>query len=320
MRSNRCVLATALAGLAIVVTAGVLYRAPAQESPPSQRSGSAGDKADKVKKEVTAAVRRQTAEFAAAFNKGDAKTTAAFWMTDGEFIGPDGHTLRGRRAIEKGYAAFFKKNPKASLELHPESVRLFGHHAAVQVGSLTLRLPGDKKPAQSRYSVLHVRDEDGWHMASVREWRPDPAELVSLRDLEWLIGEWQGKSGGTEVRTRYVWDEDKAFLHCRYTLKKNDKVVASGLQIIGKNPDGGLRSWQFDRSGRFGESSWSRDGDHWVIKANATLPNGSDVSAVNLLIPRGKDAFTWQPAEHTSDGVPLSDVPPLKLTRVKTDD
>jgi uncharacterized protein (TIGR02246 family) len=321
MISNDRVLTTALAGLAVAVTAGVLCRLPAQEAPPPRGAGSAADKAGKVSQEApeATAVRQQTAAFVAAFNKGDAKAAAAFWMPDGEFIAPDGNTLRGRKAIEIGYAEFFKKNPKASLELHPESVRLFGHHSAVEVGTLKLRLPDAKKLAQSRYSVLHVRDKDDWRMASVHEWTPDAAELVSLRDLEWLIGEWEGKSGGTEVRTRYAWDENKAFLHCRFTLKKNGKVVGSGLQIIGKDPAGGLRSWQFDRSGRFGESAWSRDGDHWVIKANATLPNGSEVHAVNLLVPRGNDAFTWQPVERTAGSAPLSDLPPLKITRVKAD-
>jgi uncharacterized protein (TIGR02246 family) len=316
----------ALAGLAAAVTIGVLCRSFAQESSLPRPAGPASDKdgggkADGVKQESpeAAAVRKRTADFAAAFNKGDAKVAAGFWMEDGEFIGPEGHTLRGRRAIEKGYAEFFKKNPKASLELHPESVRLFGHHAALEAGTLKLRLPDTKKPAESRYSILHVRGKDGWHMASVHEWTPDPAELVSLRDLEWLVGDWVGKSGGTEVHTRYAWDEDKAFLHCRYTLKKDGEVVASGLQVIGKDPVGGLRSWQFDRSGRFGESSWSRDGDRWVIEASATLPDGREARAVNILIPRGKDAFTWQPGEHTASGVPLSDMPPLKITRVKTD-
>jgi uncharacterized protein (TIGR02246 family) len=319
MSSNGRVLATALAGLALAVTAALLGRSTAQESARPRGAGPAPGKAGEVKQESpeAAAVRQKTAEFVAAFNKGDAKAAAHCWMKDGEFIGPDGNTLHGRRAIEKGYIEFFKKNPKARLELHTQSLRQFGHHAALEAGTLKLRLPGSRQPAESRYSVLHVRDADGWHMASVHEWTPDPAELVSLRDLEWLVGEWVGKAGGTEVRTRYSWDEDRAFLHCRYTLKKDGKVVSSGLQVIGKDPAGGLRSWQFDRSGRVGESLWSRDGDHWVIEANAPLPDGGEAHTVNLLIPRGKDAFTWQPGKHTASGTPLPEMPPLKITRVK---
>jgi hypothetical protein len=41
----------------------------------------------------------------------------------------------------------------------------------------------------SRYSVLHVREDDGWRMASVREWVPDPTELVTLQDVAWSIGD-----------------------------------------------------------------------------------------------------------------------------------
>jgi uncharacterized protein (TIGR02246 family) len=321
MSSNGRVLAAALAGLAVAVTAGALGRSPAQEASLPRSEGPAPGKVGGVKKESPeiVAVRKKTAAFAAAFNKGDARAAAGFWMKDGEFIGPDGNTLHGRRAIEKGYAAFFKKNPKARLELREESLRLFGHHAALEEGTVSLRLPGARQPAESRYSVLHVRDEDGWHMASVHEWTPDPAELVSLRDLEWLVGEWVGKLGGTEVRTRYAWEEDKAFLHCRYTLKKDGKVVTSGLQIIGKDPAGGLRSWHFDRGGRFGESSWSRDGERWVIETNGMLPGGTETHSINYIIPHGKDAFTWQAGKHTAGGSPLSDLPPFKVTRVKGD-
>jgi uncharacterized protein (TIGR02246 family) len=319
MSSNGRILATALAGLAVAVTAGALGRSGAQE-PPLPRSGEpAPGKAGgaKMKSPGAAAVRKKTAQFAAAFNRGDARAAAAFWAKDGEYTGPDGNTLHGRKAIEKSYAGFFKKNPKARLEVHPESLRVYGHHAALEEGMLKLRLPDKRQAGRSRYSVLHVRDEDGWHMASVHEWTPDPADLVSLRDLEWLLGEWVAREGGTAVRTRYAWAEGKAFLHVRYTLTADGKVVGSGLQVIGQDPAGGLRAWQFDRSGRFAEQSWSRDGDRWVIESARTLPDGTETHAVNHLIPHGKDAFTWQSAEYAADGSLLSRRPPLKVTRVK---
>ena len=47
---------------------------------------------------------------------------------------------------------------------------------------------GEAAAGVSRYSVLHVREEDGWRMASVREWVPDPQELVTVKDVEWLLG------------------------------------------------------------------------------------------------------------------------------------
>jgi uncharacterized protein (TIGR02246 family) len=115
-------------------------------------------------------IQARTAEaFAKAFNAGDAQAVAAFWTRDGEFVGAEGETVRGRELIEKSYREFFKKHPKAAIEVEIQSVRRLGRHAALEEGRLSLRLPGDREPGQSRYSVLHVREGDSWKMASVRE-------------------------------------------------------------------------------------------------------------------------------------------------------
>jgi hypothetical protein len=127
------------------------------------------------------------------------------------------------------------------------------------------------------------------------------------------------RNGKTELTARYAWDEDKVFLRCRYTLKRDGKVVSKGTQIIGKDPAGELRSWLFDSSGAFGESSWTRDGDHWVIEGAGRLPDGSDETAVSVLIPQGKDAFTWRSLERTAGEVELPATPPIKVTRVKSE-
>jgi uncharacterized protein (TIGR02246 family) len=315
MSRNGRVGAAVVAVVLIAAAVGSRYRSPAQ-GPAAPATQAAPDEAKPETPEL-AAVRKTADAFTSAFNSGDAKAVAAFWTKDGEYVGPDGATLRGREAIAKEYADFFKKNPKARVEVHIDSVRLLGRQAALEEGTLQLRLRGDKEPGVSRYSVLHVREDDGWRMASVREWIPNPAELVSLKDLEWLLGDWTAKDGDTEARTSYAWDEDHAFLRCRYTLKEGGKVVAAGTQIIGKDPAGGLRSWLFDRSGTYGESSWTRDGDHWVIEATGTLPDNSTITAVNILIPLGKDAFTWQSVERTAAGSPLPDLPPVRISRAK---
>jgi uncharacterized protein (TIGR02246 family) len=264
-----------------------------------------------------AAVKKTAQAYAKAFNAGDAKALAALWTKDGEYVGPDGETIRGRAAIEAEYAEFFKKNPKASLEVQVDAVRVFGRHTAVEEGRLRRRLPGEAEPDVSRYSVLHVSEDDGWRMAAVREWVPDPQEMVSLKDVEWLLGSWVARSDEGELSITYAWDEDKAFLRGRYTVKRGGKVESSGTQVIGKDPAGGLRSWLFDSSGTYGESAWSRDENRWVIEAAGTLPDGSDMTAVNYLIPLGKNAFTWQSVERTAAGSSLPDTAPLKVSRVQ---
>lgn len=313
-----------IAAVAVVVAVGVgaVYRSLAREQALlAEKAAAKDEEKDEEKKDdaAMAAVRKTADAFAAAFNKGDAKAMAAFWTKDGEYVGPDGETVRGRAAIEKDYAEFFKKNPKATIEVHIDSVRILGRHTALEEGTLRLRLAGEKEPGESRYSVLHVRDEDGWHMASVKEWIPDPAELVSLKDVEWMLGEWVAKNDKTEARVRYTWDEDKAFLRGRFTLKRDGKVISSGTHLIGKNPAGGLRAWVFERNGSFGESVWTRDENRWVIEASATLPDSSEATAVNVLIPLDKNSFTWQTVERTVAGSELAGTPPVKVTRVKSE-
>jgi uncharacterized protein (TIGR02246 family) len=304
----------ALAVVAIAAAVGSLYQLPAQDKPvPSGKDQGQPESAE------LAAVRKTAEAFTRAFNAGDAKAVAAFWTKDGEYVSADGDSVRGRDELEKTYTEFFKNNPKATIEVAIQSVRLLGRYTALEEGSLKLKLPGDKEPGVSRYSVLHVREDDGWRMAAVREWVPDPQELVSVKDVEWLLGEWAAKGPEAEVRITYTWDEDKAFLRGRYTLTRGGKVINAGTQVIGKNPAGGLRSWVFDSSGSFGESVWSRDEDHWVIEAAATLPDNSEMTAVSILIPLGKDAFTWQSVERTAAGSALPDTPPVKVTRVKAD-
>jgi uncharacterized protein (TIGR02246 family) len=281
----------------------------------AENSAQTGDAAKQEGPEV-AAVRRTAEAFAKAFNDGDAKAVAACWTPDCEYDGPVGEKIHGRAAIAKAYADYFKKMPKAHVDVQIHSIRLLGKHTALEEGSLKLYLPGDKEPGVSQYSVLHVRDTDGWRMAMVREWIPDPNSLITLKDVAWLLGSWTAKSDEAELSIRYTWDEDKAYLRGRYILKRNGKVAASGTQVIGKNPGGGLRSWVFDASGSFGESVWLHDEGRWVIEAEGKLPDGSEITAVNILIPLGPDGFTWQSVERSAAGMALPEIAPVKVTRV----
>src|SRR5579864_118813 len=76
---------------------------------PGQERDEQPVKKTQVMKRATdeALIRKQAAEFVQAFNKGDAKTLAALWTQEGEYIDDDGTTYRGRAAIENVYADFF---------------------------------------------------------------------------------------------------------------------------------------------------------------------------------------------------------------------
>jgi uncharacterized protein (TIGR02246 family) len=317
MRAHKGKLLAIVAMAVVLATAGWLYQSPATEkqSPPAKE----GAKGKIMEESADAAGIRKSAEaFVKAFNSGDAKAVASFWMPEGEYTGPDGETLRGRAAIEKAYADFFKHSPKATVEVTIESIRVLGKYTALEEGTLSLKVPGESAASVSRYSVLHVREDDGWKMATVQDWVPDPSDLITLKDVEWLVGDWSAKSGDDVVSITYAWDEDRAFLRGRYTIIHAGKKRASGTHIIGKNPDGGLRAWLFDSTGSVGDSLWDLDDNRWVIEATGQLPDGTEVSAMNILVPINRDTFTWQSIERFVGDVALPSLPPVKVTRVKS--
>src|SRR5262245_23108035 len=129
MNRKRRVLISALAAVAIATFAGVLVHSWGQD-----RLAAADDGKDEPDSAAVAAVKRTAEAFAKAFNAGDAKAIAAFWTRDGEFVGAEGDTIRGRELIEKSYREYFKKHPKTAIEVEIDSVRRLGRHTTLQEG------------------------------------------------------------------------------------------------------------------------------------------------------------------------------------------
>ncbi len=265
-----------------------------------------------------AGIKAITAEYARAFNAHDAKAAAALWTANGEYDGADGEAVTGRDAIEKSLAAFFRANPKVTAEVRVDRVRPLGRGLASVDGTVVTRLPGDAPAVESRYSALHTLEDGRWLAVSVGEWVPDPATDVTPKQLEWIIGEWAaGGDAGAAVKIVYAWDDDRAFITGKYTVTKGGETISKGTQVIGRNPGGGLRSWMFDSTGTTSDGLWVRDETRWVNEATGVLPDGTEVGSVNVIVPLGPDAFTWQTTERAVDGVKVPGFAPIKVTRVK---
>jgi uncharacterized protein (TIGR02246 family) len=295
-------------------------------SSPLTRKADAGNKVATKRKKAAAStgdtdnrkgdragIAAQRDAFLKAFESGDAERVASFWTADGELIGDDGSTYRGRAAIEKTYRELFSSKQKRRAEVQSDSLRFPSKDTAVEEGYFKVRV-GNAEPTTSRYSVLHVREGEKWLMAIVREWA---AETASLRDLEWLIGTWVAKSNDAEVTTTYEWMWDKSFLRVQFTIHQKDRTLR-GFQMIGKDEASGqLRSWTFESEGGFGEATWSRDGKKWVLDAAGRLSDGNTLAATNILIPVDQDSFTWQTVKRSIGGEEVDDLPPVKVKRVK---
>ena len=103
--------------------------------------------ADKDRDADREAIRKSAAEFAQAFEKGDAKTIAAQWTEQGEFRDDAGTVLRGRAAIEKAYTEQFKAKPKDRIEVEVKSIRFLARDLAVEDGVLRLTPAGTGLPS-----------------------------------------------------------------------------------------------------------------------------------------------------------------------------
>jgi uncharacterized protein (TIGR02246 family) len=262
-----------------------------------------------------AAVRAAMQSFVKAFESGDAKALAGHWTDSGEYHREDGGTVRGREALEKGFAAFFAKSPKVKAEVEEESVRFLSRDNAIDEGYVTIRTGPSEPPVTSRFSALFVREDGRWRVAFLREWPGE--ETTSVRDLGWLVGDWKSKDQDAEITTSYSWDDNKKFLRVRFTIKEKDRSL-SGFQVLGNDPaTGDLRAWIFEANGGIGESAWVRDGEHWTVESSGTLIDGRKMTATNVLRRINDDTYTWQAVNRRLGDAELPDLPPTKVTRIK---
>jgi hypothetical protein len=75
-----------------------------------------------------------------------------------------------------------------------------------------------------------------------------------------------------------------------------------------------IRSWVFSADGGHGDAFWSRDGDSWLARTTAVLPDGSQTSSLNVYTYDGKDRCTWQ-SFHTHAGG--EHLPPVNMTMIR---
>jgi len=284
----------------------------------------AQDKGDKSAKDPKReadklAIDKLTKELIQAFDKRDAAAIAEHYTAEGEFIRNDGEAIRGRAEIQKAYAEYFKTlTGKSKLEVQSDNLRF--PSADTAVAEVTLRLKNDEGEviASSWRNALLVREGGQWKIAIVREWDRDTDQDVTLKELAWLIGTWQASNKDREVTTIYEWDENKAFIRGKYTVKEGSKVIESGTQMIGKdNADGVIRSWVFQSDGGFGGGVWTRDGKKWTVDVHGVTPDGQELTATTIYIHVDPNAYTWQAVNQAVDGEPIADTQPIKVTRQK---
>ena len=267
-----------------------------------------------------AAIKKNAEAFIAAFDKGDAKAVAAFWTPDGDYVEETGRHLKGREEIEKAFTEFFAENKGLKVRIHTESLRFVTPDVAVEDGITSVSEPDGGPPSRDRYTVVHVKKDGEWRLSSVRDapYAP-PSNYDHLKELEWAIGDWADEGeNGKVARLSLEWSESQNFILGTFEASFKNIEVGDGEQRFGWDPiKKQIRSWTFDDDGAFGEATWTRDGDRWVVKSELVLPDGKKLAATHIITHVDADTLTWQSKDRTVDGKPLPDVKEIKMKRVK---
>lgn len=267
------------------------------------------------------AIRSNAQEYVEAFNRGDGQALAALWSEQGVYVDSDtGLQLKGRTAIAEYFQRRFQGDHRPQLSVAVTGVRFITPDVAMEEGLATVRTPQGEELVTS-YSAVSVKQGGVWLLDSIHETEvpPPPTAFDHLQPLAWLVGEWSDSGEGIEVRSVYRWSANGAFLTQTYSVIGGERVQMQGTQIIGWDPARqAIRSWMFDSEGGFGEGSWEWDGEHWVVHASMTLPDGRIGSAINVVTPVDVDHFNWKSSGRQVNGELLPNIDEFTVQRVQS--
>jgi len=226
-------------------------------------------------------------EFAEAFNRGDAKAIAAQFTEDAEAVDEDGSILKGRDAIQTRFAELFKDYSQARIEVELTSLRQIGADVALEDGYSTTTLIPDEPGARSPYTVVHLKRDRKWQIASVRDFPAEDTPTTAhdaLNALGWLVGKWVDESPEGRVETNCEWSQNGNYLIQNYTVKSRWGGQMHGTQRIAWDPlRNTIRSWAFDDSGAFTEAFWTPVNDNWIVEATGVTSEGQSLSVTRQI-------------------------------------
>jgi uncharacterized protein (TIGR02246 family) len=251
-----------------------------------------------------------------AYNRRDADAVANHWAENAVMLAVDTQErVIGRDAIRQEFVRQFEADPKSQLEVNVTSIRLVADTVAVEDGFATVLRDGSA--FQSTYTVVHVKQEDGWKIDSVRETDMPDQSGPQLSQLNWLVGSWADSDENATVESQVKWARNEKFLTMSFRVEVPDAIPLEGTQIIGVDPaTGKIRSWLFDSDGGIGQGNWSSRDGKWIVDMQMTLPSGESASAVNVYTPVDATSYTWHSQSRIVAGELLPDMDEVLVTRV----
>jgi uncharacterized protein (TIGR02246 family) len=287
------------AGWSVVCGAGAWAQVATPSAPAAQLAADAPSAVEKaLLAEADATVK--------AFNAADAATLGGMFIEDGELVDEDGNVTEGRAAITALFKGFFERFPKAILEMELTDAREIGDEMVVEEGVRRITADEAAAAAQVRYVAVRVKQGDRWPLAAYREFSDDPLPTPTemLAPLDWIVGEWIDESPEGKTQIAFRWSDDGNYLLGEYNLAVGGQSAGTSVQRIGWDPvEGKLRSWTFDSDGGFSEGEWTAGDDGWIVRSEATLPDGTTGSATIVIKPTDVDHFVVESTDRVIAGV-----------------
>jgi uncharacterized protein (TIGR02246 family) len=254
------------------------------------------------------AIRKTVEAYAEAFNKGDLAALGAIWAPDAEYIDEKGKATKGRDAIAALFKQQFAEQKGAKIAFKVTNTKPLTADVILQDGVSTLTTT-DGTVDEGRFAAVWFKKDGKWLLRSARDLPGDagttPGAGGALKDLQWLVGDWEGEKGGVSMTAR--WALNRAFMQMEYKIKEADGEMHV-MQLIGFDPlTGQTKSWTFDSHGGYGEGLWAREGNRWVATTAGVLPDGETGTAANVVRYVDDQSFVFQTRDREIGGQPIPD-------------
>jgi uncharacterized protein (TIGR02246 family) len=268
------------------------------------------------------AIRKACAAYTEAMNKGDLDTLLSMWAPDAVYINEAGKETSGTEAIRALLKQELPRLKGHKIDGRILSLKFPRPDVALEHGIMEITAPDGKREA-NRYSVVWVKSGDRWRISGVYDLAGDNQEAASaaaaqLKQLEWLVGEWEGQGEGVTVHLTCHWAVNHSFLLVDFTVQRNATGPKVVTERLGWDPANEvLRSWVFDSLGGFSEGVWERNGNHWVVEVGGVLPDGRSGSSTNHWEFVDATHFVWRSTDRQVDSQPMADAT-VKFVRKTT--
>ena len=212
--------------------------------------------------------------------------------------------------------------PKPEVKVTATSIRFLTADVAIEDGTSEVSPAGLAEglpPLGGRFSVIWVKQDGKWRLASLREMRAEPpATAAQLDDLDWMTGEWSGTQRRNQDRGFGPLERDAHLSACATSrVIQRQQRGLQRAQRIGWDPlTHKIKSWVFDgkrrpRRGDLDEVG-AIPGSCKPAACSATVSNHFDQ---RLYARLARISFSWKSIGATDRPIEPGPELNIKLTR-----